>query len=223
MTRKTLALASVLVAGSIALAALIAGSMSPETMQLPIHWNLAGEPDVFARKWTALLMPAGIVAAVSSLFYALPALEPRREGLERSTGLYLWGWVATLMVGAVVEVAVISEAFGWNIPASRLIVGSVGAALILIGNQMGKSRGMYFLGLRTPWTLSSEEVWIKTHRLGGKLMVASGFAIVLTALLSLPPGLSAAFVALALTGCVAVPILYSFLIRHAGTGAKGRL
>jgi uncharacterized membrane protein len=220
MTRNAVALASALVAGSIALAALIAGLMLPETMRLPVHWDLAGEPDAFAGKWTALLMPAGIVAAASLLFYFLPALEPRREGLQRSTGLYLWAWVAILMVGAVIEVAVLSDAFAWNISASRLIVGSVGAALVLIGNQMGKSRGMYLLGIRTPWTLSCEDVWIKTHRLGGKLMVAGGIAIFLVALLPLPRGLSAAVALLALTASIAIPIVYSFFIRPTGAGSK---
>ncbi|HMC92889.1 MAG TPA: SdpI family protein, partial [Allosphingosinicella sp.] len=40
----------------------------------------------------------------------------------------------------------------------------IGAMFVLIGNQLGKSRSMYLVGIRTPWTLASEEVWIRTHR-----------------------------------------------------------
>jgi uncharacterized membrane protein len=82
---------------------------------------------------------------------------------------------------------------------------------MLIGNQLGKSRSMYLIGLRTPWTLASEEVWIKTHRLCGKLMVAGGLAMVATALLPVPSGLLATVCAAVILVSAGVPILYSFL------------
>ena len=62
--------------------------------------------------------------------------------------------------------------------------------LVPIGNQLGKSRSMYLIGLRTPWTLASEEVWIKTHRLAGKLMIAGGLIAIAAAALALPPACS---------------------------------
>ena len=142
----------------------------------------------------------------------LPTLEPRQEGLERSEGLYLTGWIAILMVGATIELVLLSEAFGWGIPVDQLIVGSIGVVLILIGNQLGKSRSMYLIGLRTPWTLASEEVWIKTHRLCGKLMVVGGLTILLASLLRLPPGSLAIIAASVILTAAGVPIVYSFVL-----------
>ncbi len=212
MTRRTVAIAAMLVVLSMAAASVIAGSMLPEALRLPIHWDLFGQPDQFADKWIALLAPAVVIALVSLLFYFLPAIEPRKEGLARSQGLYLWGWIALLLMGAVIELALLSTAFGWGIRTTHLMVGGVGIMLVLIGNQLGKSRSMYLIGLRTPWTLASEDVWIKTHRLCGKLMVGGGLLMVVTALLPVPSGLLATVSAAVILISAGVPILYSFLI-----------
>jgi len=211
MTRNSVGLASLLVVATLAGAAVIGGMAMPDGIQLPIHWGISGEPDSFADKWTALLMPVALTAAVSLLFYFLPAIEPRREGLERSQGLYLWGWIALLMIGAVIQLALLSTGLGWGIPVDHLIVAAVGVMLVLIGNQLGKSRSMYLIGLRTPWTLASEEVWIKTHRLCGKLMVLGGIAMVVAAMLSLPSGLLATVAIVVIVVAAGVPILYSFI------------
>jgi uncharacterized membrane protein len=212
MTRKTVGLASVLTVATMLAAGVAAAGATPDGMQLPIHWDLAGEPDQFADKWVALLLPSGAIAAVSLLFWLLPILEPRRLGLERSQGLYLWGWISVLLVGAVLQLAVISEALGWGIPVNHLITGAVGAMLVVIGNQLGKSRSMYLIGFRTPWTLASEEVWIRTHRLAGKLMVLGGLAMIVAALLPLPSGLLATIVLAVIVVSAGVPFLYSFVI-----------
>lgn len=222
MTRTSLAAASLLVVLTLVAAGVATALAIPAEMQLPIHWGLNGEPDGFAGKWTALLLPAGVVALVSLLFWALPFIEPRREGLERSRGLYLWGWVSLLFVGAVLELAVVSVALGWELPVYRLIGGAVGAMLVAIGNQLGKSRSMYLIGLRTPWTLASEEVWIRTHRLGGKLMMAAGLVVVVAAVLAVPPA-AMMFVMLAVVSAAAViPVVYSYLLwrRQAGGQAS---
>ena len=160
-------LAAVLTTFAIVAVGLAVGFSVPAEMQLPVHWGLTGEPDRFSDKWTALLLPAVMVGGVSALLWFLPALEPRKEGLARSQGLYFAGWFGLLLVGATVELAVVSVALGWDVPANRLICIAVGVMLVLIGNQLGKSRSMYMIGVRTPWTLASEEVWIRTHRLAG--------------------------------------------------------
>jgi uncharacterized membrane protein len=215
MTRKTLALTSLLVAIAMLVAAWLVGSALPADVPLPTHWGLDGEPDQFSDKWTALLMPAGLVGGISLLLYFLPALEPRRQGLARSQGLYLWSWAALLVLGAMIQLAVISIALRWSVHGTSFILGGVGLVLALIGNQLGKSRSMYLIGIRTPWTLASEEVWIKTHRLAGKLMVGGGLLMIVAAFLPLPSGLVATLIIGVLVGAVAVPVAYSYLLWRA--------
>ena len=212
MTRKILAVASALVVATMLGTALVVGSALPADLQLPTHWGLDGRADAFSDKWTALMLPAAITAGVSLLFYFLPALEPRRQGLERSQGLYLWGWVALLLMGAVLQLALVSLALRWPVPAYPLIVAGLGAMLVLIGNQLGKSRSMYLIGIRTPWTLASEEVWIRTHRLAGKLMVGGGAVMMVAAMLPVPPGPLSTVMLATIAVAAVVPAVYSYLL-----------
>ncbi len=212
MTRNFLGIASALLVAVMAISAVIAGLNLPADLRLPVHWDLSGAPDQWAGKWVGLLMPAAIIGGVSLLFWFLPALEPRGRNLSRSQGLYLWGWAALLLFSVAIQLVVFSTAFSWGIPANHVIVGSCGLMFLIIGNQLGKSRSMYMIGLRTPWTLASEEVWVRTHRLAGKLMVLAGLVAIVAAFLPLPSGLLATIMLAAIAVAAVVPIVYSFLL-----------
>jgi uncharacterized membrane protein len=212
MTRKGLMIASTAIVLAMVAVALYVGRGLPGDMRLPIHWNLAGTADGYASKWNALLTPAVITALTSILLYFLPALEPREGNLARSQGLYLWSWAGTLLVMLALDLVVVSTALHWGLRVEHVITGAVGMMLVLIGNQLGKSRSMFLVGIRTPWALSSEEVWIKTHRLGGKLMVGGGAALILAALLPIPSGLLAMVFMLVIAVTALVPIVYSYLL-----------
>jgi uncharacterized membrane protein len=209
MTRIGLARISAALILAMAVVAVVLAARLPADARLPVHWGLSG-PDRFAGKWTALLLPLGITAFTSVIFYALPRLEPRAGNLERSQGLYLWAWVATLPIGPAVQLAAASLALHWRVAPMHLLMGAMGLALALIGNQLGKSRSMYLIGIRTPWTLASEEVWIKTHRLAGKLMVAAGLALLLVSFLPIPSGPFAALCAGLVLVSTLVPTIYSY-------------
>lgn len=212
MNRKVLTIASIVVVLLLAGTALGVGSSLGDDVLLPVHWGLDGTPDRFAGRWEALLLPPAIAAGTSLLFYFLPLLEPRRKGLQRSQGLYLWSWAGLLLVSLAIQFVNVSVAYGWGVEPYRVILGAVGLLLILIGNQLGKSRSMYMVGIRTPWTLASEEVWMKTHRLGGKLMALAGLVAILGALLPIEPASLAILTGVAIAVAVIVPAVYSFLL-----------
>lgn len=212
MNKKSFALASLVVVAALAAAGSWVASSLPGDVPLPTHWDLRGEPDAFSDKWTALLMPALLAGGLSLLFYFLPALESRQEGLKRSQGLYVWSWVALLLMCVMVQLAVISTALHWPVHATNFILAGVGLIFVLIGNQLGKSRSMYLIGIRTPWTLASEEVWVRTHRLAGKLMAAGGALLVLAAFLPLPSGLIAALLGTVISVAVIIPLVYSYVL-----------
>lgn len=222
MTRNLLAAASAALVAAMLVVSIGVGIQLPGELRLPTHWNLAGEPDSFAPKWVALLLSPAMTAAVSALFHFLPSIEPLERGLERSRGLYLTGWAAILLVGAVIEFTVVASGLGWRVPFNQLIVATLGLVLLVIGNQLGKSRRMFLIGLRTPWTLASEEVWIRTHRVAGKLMVLGGLAMIAAALLPLPSGLLGSTVLAVLIVAAGVPIVYSFLLWRREKEAQSR-
>jgi uncharacterized membrane protein len=219
MNRKTLAFASIaVVLAMIAVAALVASTIVGE-MPLPTHWNIHGDPDQFSDKWTALLIPVLVAGGTSLLFYILPAIESRREGLRRSQGLYQAAWIAMLIFSILLQLSVVSVAFGWSIHGTSFVLAGIGLLFAMIGNQLGKSRSMYLIGIRTPWTLASEEVWIKTHRLGGKLFVGGGLLLFVAAFLPLPSGVIGSLLGLVIGTLVVIPIAYSFVLWRRERGA----
>lgn len=212
MTRKALGIASAALVLLLLAAALTVGSSLPAELMLPTHWGISGAPDHFSGKWAALLMPVCMTALLSLLFWFLPALEPRGRNLGRSPGLYHATWVALLLVMAAIELVIVSVALRWHLRVEHIMTGTIGLVLVLVGNQLGKSRSMYLVGIRTPWTLASEEVWMKTNRLGGKLMVLGGLLIMVSAFLPLPSGLAAALFGSILALVVIVPAAYSYML-----------
>lgn len=220
MNRRNLASAAIVVMLAMIAVAAWVGQALPGDMPLPTHWDIHGEPDRFSDKWTALLLPVLMAGGLSLLFYALPALETRHKHFERSQGVYLWAWAALLMLSLLVQLAAVSVALRWGVHGSAFVLLGVGMTFVLIGNQLGKTRSMYLIGIRTPWTLASEEVWIKTHRLGGKLMVASGVALAVASPLPLPSGLIATIFGAVIAVSVIVPIVYSFLLYRREQGAR---
>ena len=212
MNRKSMGLVSlVLVIVMVAIAVWVAGQV-PDGASLPIHWDANGNPNGFAGKWTALLMPAGITAAVSLLFYFLPVIEPRESHLQKSKGLVIAAWAGILLVMMIVELMAVAGALHWALPVQSLMLVGVGLMFVLIGNQLGKSRSMFLVGIRTPWTLSSEEVWIKTHRLGGKLMMFAGLIMVAAAFLPIPGWAVPILIIGLVTVMAGVPIVYSYIL-----------
>src|SRR5688500_11881643 len=73
----------------------------------------------------------------------------------------------------------LANALGNNFSLDLMIPIGVGAHLMIIGNLLPRTRPNWFVGIRTPWTLSSDRVWERTHRFGGHLFVAAGAVTVL--------------------------------------------
>lgn len=220
MNRKSMGLASLVLVIAMVGIAVWAASRVPDGARLPIHWDYNGNPNGFAGKWTALLVPAGMTAAVSLLFYLLPAIEPREQHLQRSQGLVLAAWAGLLIVMALIDLTVVGGALHWAISVQVLMLVGVGLMYVLIGNKLGKSRSMFLVGIRTPWTLSSEEVWIKTHRLAGKLTMAAGLIMIAAAFVPVPGRSVPTLVVALVVVMVGVPVLYSYILwrRERSTG-----
>jgi len=212
MNRKTMGIVSLVLVIAMVLVALWVASQIPDAARLPIHWDANGNPNGYAGKWTALLITPVITALLSLLFYFLPKIEPRARNLERSQGLILVAWAGILLVMIIIELMAVAGALHWALPIQGLMLVGVGLMFVLIGDQLGKSRSMFLVGIRTPWTLSSEEVWIKTHRLGGKLTMLAGVIMIAAAFLPIP-GAAIPMMIIGLVVLMAgVPVVYSYIL-----------
>jgi uncharacterized membrane protein len=198
--------------GLVILAFVVAGALYGRLPDVvPIHWNAKGVANGFAPKsWGALLMP-GTMAGVYLLLLVVPRISPRGFTVERFQRVFEIFQTTILAFLLLMTVLVLLAGVGLKVPMDRTIYAAVGLLFVVLGNFMGKVTRNFFVGIRTPWTLASDEVWLRTHRLGGKLFVLAGIGLCASGLLGGGP--IPLLAAIAVAGVV--PVVYSyFLYRH---------
>ena len=158
--------------------------------RIPIHFNASFVPDGWMRKpWGALLLPLTtlfIVPLVLVWFRFDPKMRKCDPETREHVGRVLRQVLAAtaLLLGAV-SVAVIWAAWGDLRPIMKVMYYGLPLMFLVTVNGMGKLRPNYTIGIRVPWTLESPLVWAKTHRVGGRLMVALGLGLALAVTLGL--------------------------------------
>lgn len=176
--------------------------------RVPSHWDAAGQPNGWVSPFWAVAMWPLLMAGIAVLLRVLPAISPRRFEIRPFAHTYEVLLLAVDAFLLVVGVCAMLAGAGYAVPIPRVVTLAVGALLVVLGNYMGKLRKNFFVGIRTPWTLASDAVWERTHRLGGWLFVVAGLLVVVVGILALPPGWLIGIVAAA----ALVPYVYSYLI-----------
>ncbi len=176
--------------------------------QIPTHWNLDGEVDDYtAKPWGVAILPLAAIL-VFVIMRLIPVISPK--GFRTDKFMDVINVFTVAMVGFMcgVAVLVLLEANGQDVRINEMIFAGVGLLFIVLGNYMGKVRKNFFIGIRTPWTLASDEVWSRTHRLGGKVLILIGLFMMLNGFVRFSERwLMAAIIAAAL-----VPVVYSYVI-----------
>jgi uncharacterized membrane protein len=194
----------------------------PGAAQVPIHWGPDGEIDGYAPKAIGLLMVPAISLALLGLLALVPRIEPRRENLQRSGSAYVAVGITVMAFLAAIHVVVVLVALGNDVDLASIAILGTGAMFVVIGNFLGKTRSNWFFGIRTPWTLSSELSWSRTHRVGGWLFIAVGLLVIAGAVI-LGPELSVWLMLGSLLASVAGLVAYSYVVWRddpARAGAK---
>jgi len=148
--------------------------MIPEGTQVPSHFDTEGNVNSTIDRNVLLVLFPAIATFLVGIFVLLPIIDPRRQNFAASQGLYFAGWFGALSIQLMVHAMIIISAVHDLKPDVRWALTGSALLLIVIGNFMAKSRSTWFLGLRTPWTLSSEHAWTVANRLTGWLMVLTG-------------------------------------------------
>lgn len=178
---------------------------------MPTHWNMHGEVDGYGSRLVgAFLMPL-IMIAIAALIPVLPKIDPRGRNYEKFDTTYFTIMNATITLMLVIHVFALAAALGLNISVGGLVPAAVGLLLIVVGNLLPRVRPNWMVGIRNPWTLSSNRVWERAHRVGGYMMLALGVLLLLSGPLA-PP--MTTFV-LTLGGVIAIGIgltIYSYVL-----------
>lgn len=152
------------IGGGIVLAMAIVGILAYPRVpdQMVTHWGEAG-PDGSTSKTVALVGLPALAAGMVLLFELLPRIDPLGHHL-RDLGRY-YDVLVVVVTGLVgyVHVLVVVWNVGYEFDVLQAIVPAVGAVLYVVGVIMERVEKNWFVGVRTPWTLTSDEVWERTH------------------------------------------------------------
>lgn len=151
--------------------------------RVPTHWNTAGEVNGWSsRFWGAWMLPL-VMATVWFIMRAIPHIDPRKANYEKFAGMYDWLVILVIAFMLVMHVVIIMSAMGSQVPIHAVVMPSVGIFIAIIGLLLPKVHPNWFVGIRTPWTLTSDLSWERTHKIGGVLFVILGLLMVATTIL----------------------------------------
>ena len=175
--------------------------------QIPIHFDVHGNPDNFASKSGYWWILASSIIGVYLLMLAIPLIDPKKRISQMGNKYYI---LKLLVVGliAIINVFSIYAAANPGINLKMFILVILGVVFLLLGNYMPAFKPNYFIGIRTPWTLESEEIWRKTHRMGGWIWSITGILTIILALTNIHPIIVFGMIMLA----AFIPVIYSFVL-----------
>src|SRR5918997_3029780 len=181
LTWKTELPQLMLVAAMFVLAAVFWPS-APE--QIPVHWDISGQVDRYGRRFEGLLLLPVLALSLYLLLLFLPRIDPRRSNYARFRNAYLTVRVAILVFIALNYGFMLLWVGGIQLDPSVVVPTGIGVLLIVLGIPMSKIQSNWFVGIRTPWTLTSELSWRKTHRLGRWVFIFAGVLFLSSSLAS---------------------------------------
>jgi len=206
-TRTTLIIVTILIVAS-TLAGILLWNQLPEPMAS--HWGVNDQVNGYMSKfWGVFLMPV-ITIAMLLLFLVIPSIDPLKANIAQFRD-YFNSFIA-LIVAFMVYIYGLTLAWNLGYTSFRMstaMLPAMGLLFIFAGLMIGKAKRNYFIGIRTPWTLSSDRVWDETHRVGGKLFIASGVLALLGAFF---PDYAIWFIMVPVLGTALFTVVYSYIL-----------
>lgn len=176
---------------------------------IPIHWNASGKIDGYGPKILGAFMAPVIMIFTWTGMKYLPKIDPRKNNYEKFEKSY--SVIVSLLITffLILHVVTLLAAMGYKVSIDKIVPSIVGILFIVIGNYLPKSKSNYFYGIKTPWTLSSDVSWRKTHRLGGKLFIISGMVLILSSFF-LEGNVKTIIFMIAIFASVVIPLIASY-------------
>ncbi|MBI5635571.1 SdpI family protein [Candidatus Micrarchaeota archaeon] len=145
------------------------------------HWNARGAADSSSQKPIVFLVPI-LAVGLFILFQVLPKIDPFKKNYKKFTGAFEQFVFVVMLFLSFLQVFTVGWNLGFKLNVGAVMAVAISALMYFVGNLVEKSERNWFIGFRTPWTISSDENWRKTNRLGGKLYKLGAVACLLSLL-----------------------------------------
>lgn len=177
--------------------------------RIATHFDGNGEPNGWSTKTGFLIMAGFLGPGLYLLMLLLPRFDPKKRLQEMGNKYYTLRLIMGVFMASIMVYIVYASIPG-NTHSFNFVFVIIGTLFAVLGNYFQTIRPNYFLGIRTPWTLESPEVWKSTHRLGGKLWMIGGLSGVLLSFI-LPREIFKIIFIVIIGTITVVPIVYSYL------------
>jgi uncharacterized membrane protein len=156
--------------------ALIAYPHMPES--IASHWGASGEANGYVNRFWGTFFPPILMTGLYLLFVLVPNIDPRRENIRKFRRSYDYFLAVLLFFLLCISGYSLAWNLGHHISMSIFLSPTMAILFFAVGTLTGNAEPNYMIGIRTPWTLSSDTVWRKTHHLGGRaFQIASLFCL----------------------------------------------
>lgn len=178
--------------------------------RIPSHWNFQGQVDSWSSAGFGAFFLPFLLLGMYILFLVIPYLDPKKERYQEFSGTYHLFKNFLIFVLLAIYVIASLNGLGYKIDVGISVSLLIGLLFIVLASQMPKIKSNWFIGIRTPWTLSNEEVWTKTHELGGKTFMIAGLLIILAGLFKSSWAMIILLIAVGIAALV--PVVYSYVL-----------
>jgi len=151
-----------------------------EVDKIASHWNVKGEVDDYMGKFWGLFFLPVITIGLYLLFLLIPKIDPLKNNItkfRKDYDMFIFTFVLFMLY---VHLLTIFANFGNSFNMGTVLMPAIGIWFFYLGSIMKQLKRNWFIGVRTPWTLSSDKVWEKTHKFASKIFKVWGGLIILT-------------------------------------------
>ncbi len=178
--------------------------------KVPVHWNIQGEIDRWGSKAELLLIPILLPLLIYIIMLVVPLIDPKKRIAQMGGKYYQLKFVLVLFMSGL-AILLLYLVKNQSLMSPQILFIFIGLLYAVLGNYLQSVKPNYFIGIRTPWTLESETVWKKTHKLGGKLFLAGGIGIVVLCIIISNHAELVFGIFITITAIISlIPVLYSY-------------
>lgn len=177
--------------------------------QVPIHWSMGNEADIYADKLPGLFLIPILNFGIYFLFLGVPRIDPRWKDFHLFDKTFYWLRFGIVLFMVIVWSMSILSIYGIDLNIGMLIVLTITTIFFGIGITMPKIKQNPYLGIRLPWTLKDEENWEKSHKFGGKVWIIGSLIIYAISFFIEMPLLLYIFIFLVIM-IIIIPMIYSY-------------
>jgi len=178
---------------------------------IPTHWDANGNVNAYSDKSFVFFLPVLSLVLVL-LFVVIPAIDPLRKNIEQFRMYYDMFILLFVLFMFYIYLLTLAWTMGFTFNGSafnmmQALSPAIAVLFYYAGVLMGHAKQNWFIGIRTPWTMSNETVWDKTHKMGGKLFRACGVIALLGIFF---PNVAILFILVPIIAVAVYTVVYSY-------------